>query len=123
MNAFVVHVVRNKTGPLSTDSSVAELKAALMGPSVHQHRERKPNDHNFWSLEERLSNMEEYLQIHNKSKTTVLKNYLLKLFIIEGPMMGDVHSRIQHLEKQLVELESFSPEYVQCMVGTKYKNT
>ena len=31
--------------------------------------------------------------------------------------MGDVQSRIQQLEKQLVELESFSPEYVQSMVG------
>lgn len=30
--------------------------------------------------------------------------------------MGDVHSRIRQLEKQLVELESFSPEYVQSMV-------
>ena len=32
-------------------------------------------------------------------------------------MMADVQSRIQQLEKQLVELESFSPEYVQSMVG------
>lgn len=31
-------------------------------------------------------------------------------------MMGDVHSRIRQLEKQLVELESYSPEYVQTMV-------
>lgn len=31
-------------------------------------------------------------------------------------MMGDVQSRIQQLEKQLVELESLSPEYVQSMV-------
>lgn len=64
---FIVHVIHNKTGPLSTGNSVTELKAALTGPSVHQHRERKANDHNFWPLEERLSNMEEYLQIHNKS--------------------------------------------------------
>ena len=66
---FVVHVIHNKTGPLSTGNSVTELKAALTGPLVHQHRERKANDHNFWPLEERLSNMEEYLQIHNKSET------------------------------------------------------
>ena len=65
----IVHVIRNKTGPLSTDNSVDELKAALTGSSVHQHREHKVNDHNFWPMEERLSNMEEYLQIHNKSKT------------------------------------------------------
>ena len=65
---LIVHVIRNKTGPLSTDNSVAELKAALTGPVVHQHRERKANNHNFWPLEERLSNMEEYLQIHNKSE-------------------------------------------------------
>jgi len=31
--------------------------------------------------------------------------------------MGDVQSRIQQLEKQLVELESFSPEYIQSMVS------
>ena len=31
-------------------------------------------------------------------------------------MMGDVHSRIRQLEKQLVELESYSPEYIQTMV-------
>jgi len=30
--------------------------------------------------------------------------------------MSDIHSRIRQLEKQLVELESFSPEYVPNMV-------
>ena len=33
--------------------------------------------------------------------------------------MGDVQSRIRQLEKQLVELESFSPEYIQSMVGVR----
>jgi len=33
--------------------------------------------------------------------------------------MSDVHSRIQQLEKQLIELESFSPEYIQTMVSIK----
>lgn len=69
-----VHVTRNKTGPLSTDNNVAELKAALTGPVIHPYKERpKASDHNFWSLEERLSNMEEYLQIHNKSESTSIK--------------------------------------------------
>lgn len=36
-------------------------------------------------------------------------------------MMGDVHSRIRQLEKQLVELESYSPEYVQTMVRVVHK--
>ena len=35
--------------------------------------------------------------------------------------MSDIHSRIQQLEKQLVELESFSPEYVQNMVRIQKK--
>ena len=61
-------MIRNKTGPLSTESSVVELKAALTGPPVQRHRERLLNDPHFWPLEERLSNMEEYLQIHNKSE-------------------------------------------------------
>ena len=75
---LIVHVIRNKTGPLSTDNSVAELKAALTGPVVHQHRERKASNHNFWPLEERLSNMEEYLQIHNKSNGLYMQGNSLK---------------------------------------------
>ena len=38
-------------------------------------------------------------------------------------MMGDVHSRIRQLEKQLVELESYSPEYVQTMVRMVYNSS
>lgn len=37
-------------------------------------------------------------------------------------MMGDVHSRIQQLEKQLVELESYSPEYIQTMVSSGHQS-
>ncbi|XP_065920799.1 MAP3K12-binding inhibitory protein 1-like [Dysidea avara] len=98
-----VHVVHNKTGPLSASGCVTELRAALTGPSAlpHHKEQQRSQDNTFWPLEERLSSIEEYLQVHNK----------------RGPAVSDVHSRIQQLEKQLIELESFSPEYVQTMVS------
>jgi len=66
----VVHMIHNKTGPLSASGCVTELRAALTGPSAlpHHKEQQRSQDNTFWPLEERLSNMEEYLQVHNKSE-------------------------------------------------------
>ena len=66
----IVHVVHNKTGPLSASGCVTELRAALTGPSAlpHHKEQQRSQDNTFWPLEERLSSIEEYLQVHNKSE-------------------------------------------------------
>ena len=67
---YVVHMVHNKSGPLSASGCATELRAALTGPSAlpHHKEQQRSQDNTFWPLEERLSNMEEYLQVHNKSE-------------------------------------------------------
>jgi len=76
-------MVHNKSGPLSASGCATELRAALTGPSAlpHHKEQQRSQDNTFWPLEERLSNMEEYLQVHNKSECYQIKQLMVALIM------------------------------------------